>query len=160
MNTAFLSLGSNIGDRKSHLKEIIDRLKSEVTVLNQSPIYQTSPWGVQEYQDDYFNQVIQIETNYYPFELLKITQNIEKLMGRSQKGDLQPRVADIDIIFFNDWQIHSKLLTIPHKRFRERKFVLVPLESIAKEWMDPVTQQTIHQLNTLCKDDINFKIVP
>jgi 7,8-dihydro-6-hydroxymethylpterin-pyrophosphokinase len=91
---------------------------------------------------------------------LRITQNIEKSMGRNQKGDFQPRVADIDIILFNDWQIHSDLLTIPHKRFRERKFVLLPLEAIAKDIIDPVTQLTIQELNEKCKDEIDFKIVP
>lgn len=161
MNTVFLSLGSNIGDRKSHLTEIIDRLKSEyINVVSLSPIYQTTPWGVAEQQEDYFNQVIQIKTDFYPFELLSLTQKIEKLMGRNQKGDFQPRVADIDIIMFNDWQIHSELLTIPHKRFRERKFVLLPLETIAKEIIDPVTQLTIRELNENCKDEIDFKIVP
>ena len=160
MNTVYLSLGSNIGDRKSHLLEITHRLKNEnVIISDSSPIYQTSPWGVKEYQDDYYNQVIQIKTLNYPFELLRITQNIEKAMGRNQKGDWQPRVADIDILFFNDWQIHSELLTIPHKRFRERKFVLLPLESIAKEFIDPVTLQTIHALNQQRKDEMNFKIV-
>lgn len=160
MNTVYLSLGSNIGDRKSHLTEIIDRLKNEkITISNLSPIYQTSPWGVAEHQEDYFNQVVQIETDFYPFELLKITQNIEKLMGRCEKGDLQPRVADIDIILFNDWQIHSDGLTIPHKRYRERKFVLLPLESIARDFIDPVTQLSIHELNMKCIDEIDFKIV-
>ena len=129
-------------------------------MVNLSPIYQTTPWGVAEQQEDYYNQVIQIKTNHYPFELLSITQNIEKLMGRNQKGDFRPRVADISIILFNDWQIHSELLTIPHKRFRERKFVLLPLEAIAKDIIDPVTQLTIQELNEKCKDEIDFKIVP
>lgn len=161
MNTVYLSLGSNIGDRKSHLNEIVDRLKNErITIFNLSPIYQTAPWGIDEHQEDYFNQVIQIETDYYPFELLKITQNIEKSMGRNQKGDFQPRVADIDIILFNDWQIFSDGLTIPHERFRERKFVLVPLESIAKDLIDPVTMLSIQELNSKCTDEIDFKIVP
>lgn len=131
-----------------------------INIIDSSPIYQTSPWNVLEQQEDYYNQVVQISTSYYPFELLRITQDIEKSMGRNQKGDYQPRVADIDIILFNDWQLYNNVLTIPHPRFRERKFVLLPLASIAKDIIDPVTQLTIQELNAKCKDEIDFKIVP
>lgn len=153
MNVVFLSIGSNIGDRYQNLVSISEKLKDfHINILQKSSIYITAPWGVEGEQQDYYNQVIKISTHLYPFELLKTLQSIEKDLGRTQKGDYQPRTADIDIIFFNDWVIHSETLLIPHPSFRDRNFVLIPLNEIDQDLIDPKTNLSIQEILQLCTD--------
>lgn len=153
MNVAFLSSGSNLGDRLAHLQQIIHKLEErQIHILAQSSVYETAPWGVSEEQPSYFNQVLKISTSLYPFGLMNALKSIEAEMGRTQKGDYQPRTADIDIILFNDWQLHSSTLTLPHDKFRERLFVLEPLKELAPQETDPVTRMTIEELFNQCTD--------
>lgn len=152
MNTAFLSLGSNLGNREAFLHQIIDIIeKHKIDILARSTIIETDPWGVKEVQEKYLNQVIKIRTSLYPFGLLNLLQEIEIQLGRTHKGQLQPRNADIDIIFFNDWSITSDRLCIPHLKFRERLFVLAPLNEIEPEFIDPVSQQSIKSIYHQCQ---------
>ncbi|MCO5233922.1 MAG: 2-amino-4-hydroxy-6-hydroxymethyldihydropteridine diphosphokinase [Chitinophagales bacterium] len=160
MNTAYLSLGSNLGDRKKNLLEI-SRLLSNcpIEIIQSSSIYETSPWGVKDAQPNYYNQVLKIYTSLYPFGLMNILQSIEVKMGRIEKGNLQARTADIDIILFNDWRIYSDTLQIPHPRFKERFFVLKPLMEIAADVHDPESLLTISELYSNCKDILEIQIV-
>ncbi len=149
MNIVFLSLGSNLGERTDNLKKISRYLTDEgISVVSQSSILETEPWGVTDEQDKYLNQVIKIETDLYPFGLLNLLQEIEKKLGRTEKGNLKPRTADIDILFFNDWKINSDRLQIPHKYFSKRPFVMEPMLEIAPDFTDPVSGKTIKQLLT------------
>lgn len=151
MNVVYLSIGSNLGDRKHHLASIIQKLEeNQIQVLSQSSIYLTAPWGVKTQQEDYFNQALKIQTELYPFELLNLLKKIEIELGRDQKGDYQPRTADIDIIAFNDWQIHSENLKIPHPEYKNRLFVLIPLQEITPDFIDPTQKISIQEMIDQC----------
>ena len=158
MNTVFLSLGSNLGIREKNLKMAIDTLKANnFTFLGVSSIYETEPWGVPDEQPNFYNQVVKVNTGLYPFGLLTQLQKIEKGLGREGKGKIQPRSIDIDILYFNDWQIYSPQLTVPHTRLQERRFVLEPLREIAPDWIDVSKKKTIAQLYNECTDTLSVK---
>lgn len=122
------SLGSNLGDRLENLRFGIQALQSKIGKwLANSSVYETEPVGVTGFQNTYYNMVAVFSTNRSPEELLRITQQIERESGRLSKGDLQPRILDIDIILLGNKSISQPGLIIPHPRFREREFVLRPL---------------------------------
>ncbi len=138
----YLSLGSNIEDRVRYLSSAVDSLKNNpyITVLKQSKIYETEPWPKKD-QTWFLNQVIKIETSLNPQELLDVTQNIEKGMGRESKGDLSDRTIDIDILLFDNEIIDLPNLQIPHRHMNDRQFVLIPLIEIEPELKDPITSK-------------------
>jgi 2-amino-4-hydroxy-6-hydroxymethyldihydropteridine diphosphokinase len=151
--TAYLLLGSNLGDRQNFLHSAIRAMEaSGIIVEASSAVYETAPWGV-EGQGAYLNMAIQCSTSLYPFGLMRVLQGIENSLGRSNKGDMAPRVIDIDILFFEDWQLVSPDLIIPHPRLHIRKFTLIPLSDIAKDVQHPALRQSILQLLEVCDDD-------
>jgi 2-amino-4-hydroxy-6-hydroxymethyldihydropteridine diphosphokinase len=151
--TVYLLLGSNLGDRQNFLHSAIRAMEaSGIIVEASSAVYETAPWGV-EGQGAYLNMAIQCSTCLYPFGLMRVLQGIENSLGRSTKGDMAPRVIDIDILFFEDWQIVSPDLIIPHPRLHIRKFTLVPLVDIADGYLHPTFGKTLQQLLYVCVDD-------
>jgi len=138
MSDVLLSLGSNIYDRAANIAEAVRRLNDEmgVSVMALSPLYRTAPVGPVA-QDDFINGAVRIETTLEAKELMRRCLSIEASMGRDRVNGLRwgPRIIDIDIILYDDLKIESEALTLPHPRFRERAFVLVPLADIAPSWM-------------------------
>jgi len=138
MSDVLLSLGSNIGDRAANIAEAVRRLNDEtgVSVKALSLLYRTAPVGPVA-QDDFINGAVRIETTLEAEELMRRCLSIEASMGRDRVNGLRwgPRIIDIDIILYDDLKIESEALTLPHPRFRERAFVLVPLADIAPSWM-------------------------
>ena len=133
MVKAFLSLGSNMGDRLEYLSKAIDKI-AEIqgcNILNKSRVYETEPWGY-ENQEAFLNLCISIETSLSPYELLESLQTIELELDRVRKIHWGPRTIDIDILLFDDIICEDDKLTIPHPRMRERGFVLIPLYDIEK----------------------------
>ena len=133
MVKAFLSLGSNMGDRLEYLSKAIDKI-AEIqgcNILNKSRVYETEPWGY-ENQEAFLNLCISIETYLSPYELLESLQTIELELDRVRKIHWGPRTIDIDILLFDDIICEDDKLTIPHPRMRERAFVLIPLYDIEK----------------------------
>lgn len=133
MVKAFLSLGSNMGDRLEYLSKAIDKI-AEIqgcNILNKSRVYETEPWGY-ENQEAFLNLCISIETSLPPYELLESLQTIELELDRVRKIHWGPRTIDIDILLFDDIICEDDKLTIPHPRMRERAFVLIPLYDIEK----------------------------
>jgi 2-amino-4-hydroxy-6-hydroxymethyldihydropteridine diphosphokinase len=132
VNTAYLGLGSNLGDRRQHLAEAVRRLHvgPALQVVKVSSVYESSPVGMTA-QPDFLNLVVQVATAHTPYELLAECQRMETDLGRVRRERWGPRTMDIDLLLYGDAGIDDELLTVPHPRMRERSFVLTPLAEIA-----------------------------
>lgn len=131
---AWLSLGSNQGDRLNNLREAIQRLRSpQVEVVRCAGVYETEPVGYDTPQPFYLNTVVQVWTTLEPLALLEHVMAVEQAGGRVRTHYGNPRTIDIDIVLYEGVQMHSERLTLPHPRMHERAFVLVPLLEIASE---------------------------
>ena len=130
-NTAFIALGSNIGNRYDNLTNAIKRLisYSEIHLVNYSSIYETDPVGYED-QDLFLNMVIEIQTGLSPMELLDLCLEVESELGRKREMRWGPRTIDLDILSFNQENIESEKLIVPHPRMLERAFVIIPLLEI------------------------------
>ncbi len=130
MVICYLGIGSNLGDRRKNIKiavEKINRLKS-TRVIKISKIRETKPLGGLPGQRKFLNTVLKIQTNFTPSALLKNLQKIERELGRPKKHIFWgPRAIDLDILFYGNEVIRSKVLSIPHPRIWEREFVMRPL---------------------------------
>jgi 2-amino-4-hydroxy-6-hydroxymethyldihydropteridine diphosphokinase len=148
LNTAFLSLGSNLGDREALLNTALNRLETEgVHVVRRSSIHETEPQDFHD-QPKFLNMAVQIETDLTPQELLAAIQKIETEMGRQRTIPKGPRTIDIDILFYANEIITKPDLEIPHPRLTARRFVLDPLSEIAPDLHHPVTGQTVREIRT------------
>ena len=145
MTTVYLSLGSNIGNRKRNLEEALRELeKNNVTVIKLSYLYETEPVGPK--QRNFYNIVGKFNTDLLPKELLKQLKQIEKKLGRTKTFKWGPRVIDIDILFYGKQIIKTKNLVVPHKEIANRAFVLVPMKDIAPNLIHPVYREKIKTL--------------
>ena len=140
-----IALGSNLGDRREHLRQAIAALKSQVHVTRTSPVYETPPWGYLE-QPAFYNQVVCGITRLDPEGLLRFLKSIETGMGREKTITNGPRVIDLDILFYGEQVVEEAGLTIPHPRMRGRAFVLVPLADVAPDLRHPVNGMTVKEL--------------
>lgn len=157
MHIAFLSLGSNLGDRLAHFLIAENHItKSIGKILKTSSIYETAPWGFTN-QPSFLNKVIQVETELNPSALLKTILTIEIAMGRIRTDKWHERIIDIDILFFDDLVVKGTDLEIPHPFIRERRFVLMPLSEIADALIHPVLNKTINALVVECTDSLVVK---
>jgi 2-amino-4-hydroxy-6-hydroxymethyldihydropteridine diphosphokinase len=141
LKTAYLSLGSNLGDREANLRAAVERLAP----VRQSSIYETEPVDYLP-QGWFLNMVVEIETELFPRQLLARTQRIERELKRVRGVPKGPRTLDIDILFYADAVVKTPELEIPHPRIAERRFVLVPLADLAPDLRHPVTMLTIRQM--------------
>jgi 2-amino-4-hydroxy-6-hydroxymethyldihydropteridine diphosphokinase len=156
-SSIFILLGSNLGDRNSHLnyaRQEISRLAGDIITV--SSVYKTDAWGNTE-QPAFFNQVIEIQSNLTPKELLFTILKIEKNAGRVREAKWGPRVLDLDILFFGDTILVSDDLTIPHPQIANRRFTLLPLAEIASTFIHPVTRLTMDKMLQLCTDNLMVK---
>ena len=129
----YFSLGSNLGDKEGNIREAISRIGELIgEVDRQSTLLATEPWGF-ESDNTFVNAAIRCTTSLSPFEILNITQNIERAMGRTLKsvdGQYHDRIIDIDILIYDDLHITTPQLTLPHPLMKERDFVMIPLKEI------------------------------
>lgn len=150
MNTAFLLLGSNLGDRYETFRKAIHLIEKNIgKVVQKSTIQETEAWGFKS-NNLFLNQAIAIDTKLQPVELLRSTQQIEKQLGRKTKTGntgYTSREIDIDILLYNNEVVQTNELYIPHKLMHKRKFVLNPLCEIAAGILHPVLKKTIAELN-------------
>ena len=157
----FLGLGSNIDDRYQNLMNGIQQLNdhAHIWVIDESNVYQT-PAMYSLDQQDFYNMVIEIETNLNPLQLLNEVKNIEMKMGREpNKKKNMPRSLDVDILAVGDVLIRSKLLEIPHPKIVERKFVLKPWNDIAPDFLVPNSDKNITELLRITKDRSQTRMV-
>ena len=146
MAVAAIAIGSNIGDRRAHLDYAVARLRALLTNLHVSSYRETDPVGVGEPQAKYLNAAAVGETTLSARELLAALLAIERERGRERPYANAPRTLDLDLILFGDVVEAATCLSVPHPRFRERRFVLEPLAEIAPDLRDPVTGRTIADL--------------
>lgn len=134
MNQVFVGLGGNIGDASRTLNEALTRLKThrEICNLRCSSFYRTTPVSAIP-QDDYINAVCSFDTVFPPYEVMNFLQKIERELGKVPKPKEAPRPIDLDILFYGKEKIQTSTLTIPHPRWRERLFVLVPLKELVDQ---------------------------
>ncbi len=153
-NTVIL-LGTNTGDLSLNLNRAIRHIDERCgRVINNSSVYKTAPWGLSD-QPYFLNQVIQVETALSPEDLLNQLLSIETEMGRERQVKWEPRLIDLDILFFEDKVIRKEGLVIPHPHLHERRFTLVPLAEILPGYMHPVLGKTVSELLSVVPDDLN-----
>ncbi len=157
MNSAYLSMGSNIGNRLEHLQQAVQLLNehSSIKVLQVSSVYETEPVGLTE-QAKFLNIAVELETSLEATELLSACQSIENKLGRMRKIRWGPRTVDLDILLYNEDHIQLEDLIIPHLRMQERAFVLVPLIEINSEVKNPVTGALYRDEPAMQEDGVNL----
>lgn len=150
--SVFICLGSNLNDPVSQLKEARNHIEHQISrIMACSSIYQTEAWGLRK-QPDYFNQVIRLDSTRTAEKILFILLDIETRMGRKRTGVWEPRIIDLDILFYGQDRINKKNLIVPHPRLHERLFNLVPLMEIAPNWVHPIFGKTVVELAEICPD--------
>ena len=130
MSTAYLALGSNLGDRQGYIHKALQLLEGRgVHIKKSSSFIETEPVGGPR-QGKFFNVVVEVQTTLIPQELHQLTQSVEAMLGRKKDVPNGPRVIDIDILLYDDLKLISKKLIIPHPRMFDRPFVMDPLKEI------------------------------
>jgi 2-amino-4-hydroxy-6-hydroxymethyldihydropteridine diphosphokinase len=152
--TAYVSIGSNLGDRAGNLLLAVRGLmEASFHVTKLSGIYETEPVGV-EGHDNFLNMVAEIRVaGITPSQMMARMLRIEYLLGRKDKFLQKPRTVDLDILFYDDTVLENSFLTLPHPRMHLRKFVLVPMAEIAPNFVHPVLEQTIQEVLVELADD-------
>ncbi len=143
MSLAYLSMGSNVGDRLEYLRAALDRLSEldNVRLEAVSPVYETEPVGFRD-QPDFLNLAVRIDTSLSPEDLLSGLQRIEKDLGRIRTRRFGPRTIDIDILLFENQEREDERLILPHPRMNQRAFVLIPLRDIMPDIITVIPQDS------------------
>ena len=157
MNSVFLLLGSNLGNREEYLQQAIGLIGTHIApVIKTSSIYETQSWGKAD-APDYLNQVITLETAVPASELLRKILDIELTLGRRREEKWGSRTIDIDILFYGDEIIDAESLQVPHPELHKRRFTLEPLAEIAPGLVHPVLKKTILAVKNELKDSLIVK---
>ncbi len=157
MNKVVLLIGSNIGDRLSYLEKAETEITVELgRIVRQSSIYETASWGNTS-QENFLNRVLIIESTLAANEMMKKIISIEEKMGRRRTAKWEPRIIDIDILFFNNEIISKEDLIIPHPHLHERKFTLIPLTELIPDYLHPVLKKSVAELLSGLNDPLEVK---
>ena len=157
MALVYLGLGTNIGNKRKNMVTAAALLAERAgDVLSLSSFYETEPWGFAS-ENTFLNAALELETDCSPMELLRLTQQIEREMGRTQKSDgsYHDRIIDIDILLYGNEVVHHEDLVVPHPLMQQRLFVMQPLAEIAPSLVHPILQKSMYDLyiNLLDRED-------
>ena len=152
-NSSFLSIGTNSGNRIENIKFLFKEFeKNNINIIDVSSVYESEPFE-SLCQNNFYNLVIKVKTNYDLIDFFNLTNRIEKKMGRIIKNNPNiPRIIDIDILVFNNIVYSSKSLIIPHPKIHERKFVLLPWSEISGKYILPKYNKSVNYLLINVKD--------
>lgn len=161
MALVYLGLGTNIGNKRKNMVTAAALLAERAgDVLSLSSFYETEPWGFAS-ENTFLNAALELETDCSPMELLRLTQQIEREMGRTQKSDgsYHDRIIDIDILLYGNEVVHHEDLVVPHPVMQQRLFVMQPLAEIAPSLVHPVLQKSMYDLymDLLDSEDLEAK---
>src|ERR1017187_1694012 len=158
MNEVFFLLGSNLGDRLDYLSKASDFIEQKIgKIFRKSSIYETAAYGNTD-QPSYLNLIISVLTDKNPNDLLEITMNIEKSMGRIRKEKWEAREIDVDILFYGDQIIDTPNLKIPHPGIELRQFTLIPLNEIIPFFSHPNLKKQLSEVIKENKDTLEVKL--
>jgi len=152
--TAYVSLGSNLGDRAGNLLLAIRGLvEASFQLVKISAVYETEPVGVDDGSEHFLNMVAEIRAKgISPSQMLARMLRIEYLLGRTEKSMNKPRTIDLDLLFYEQEKRESAFLTLPHPRAHLRRFVLVPMNEVCPTYRHPVLDKEIGTLLAECED--------
>ncbi len=151
---AYIGIGSNVGDKLHQCEQAISEILKfdHHKLLAKSSFFKTKPIGY-SFQDWFVNGVIKIETDLEPVNLLRLLKTIESRLGRAETFRWGPRMIDLDILIFDDREIRTEDLQVPHPLLHERQFVLIPLVEIEQDLIHPILKKTIGELLKNLKED-------
>lgn len=153
-HTIYLGTGSNLGHPPTNLAKAIAYCQEEIGSLwQQSSLYRTAAWGIED-QPVFYNQALCLQTTLGPLAVLDAILSIEERMGRIRYRKWGERLIDIDLLFYDECILQTPRLTVPHPYIAQRQFVLTPLSEIAPDFVHPVYQQTIAQLQQVSTDQL------
>ena len=157
MNTAYLLIGGNLGNRSAYLQKAVELIQQTCgNIVHSSAIYETAAWGFID-QPSFYNQALALETTLSPTALMHQLLEIEEQMGRIRADKMGPRVIDLDILLIDGLIISSDLLTLPHPSLPLRRFALLPLYEIAPDIIHPVLQRSVSKLLEECTDELDVQ---
>jgi 2-amino-4-hydroxy-6-hydroxymethyldihydropteridine diphosphokinase len=158
-HTVYLSLGSNLGDRRAQIETALKLLQNEgLCIVKRSSLYETEPVDMVE-QPWYLNCVLEAQTDLSPREVLEAIQRIEEQLGRERAIPRGPRTIDIDVLVYEAIVLREPQLEIPHPRMARRRFVLVPFAEIAPALVHPTSHRTIGDLLAACVDSSEVRVI-
>jgi 2-amino-4-hydroxy-6-hydroxymethyldihydropteridine diphosphokinase len=157
MQVAYISAGSNLGDRIANLSFALESLKRAGSVMRVSSVFETEPVGFSD-QPWFLNLAIELQTALQPRQLLHVCQEIEAARERVRTFANAPRTLDLDILFWGDAVMCEADLIIPHPRLSERRFVLAPLAQIAPDVLHPTLKKSIRSLLEDCTDTAEVRV--
>jgi 2-amino-4-hydroxy-6-hydroxymethyldihydropteridine diphosphokinase len=157
-HTVYLSLGSNVGDRRAQIESALALLQQEgLCIVKRSSLYETEPVDMVD-QPWFLNSVIEAQTDLSPREVLEAIQRIEERLGRERTIPRGPRTIDIDVLLYDAIVLREPQLQIPHPRMARRRFVLVPFAEIAPALLHPALHRTIGDLLAACVDRSEVRV--
>lgn len=155
--TAYLILGSNIGDKATYISDACRMLSAnDLEIVSTSSLYETDAWG-QENQESFLNQALNVVTNLSPLELLARCQTIEYKLGRKREEKWGPRTIDIDIAYYENLIIQVDELNIPQLNLENRHFALATLSELNPDYVHPILLKSNIELLSICSDSLKVK---